>query len=239
MAGKAPAVGGAPRRAARDRPGARVSPAGDGKAEPPGRRRLTRDEKKAQTRAQLLDAADRVFRTKGFFAASLDDVADEAGYSKGAVYSNFDSKEDLFYALIERTSDQQAAALVDSVERDAPVGTQARKAGDRFVQEQWNDNLGPADLEFRVCVARNPELRERMVPRTRALRAAIAQFIEQGAAARGTELRMPPDRLAILVQALMNGLALERVQDPEGFPDELVGQALEIVFSATEVGEKG
>jgi len=238
MAGKAPAVGGAPRRAAGEGPGARVSPAGDGKAEPSRRRRLTRDEKKAQTRAQLLDAADRVFRTKGFFAASLDDVADEAGYSKGAVYSNFDSKEDLFIALVEQLSDEQGTALAASVERDLPVASQAREAGDRFVRENWLTDLNPADLEFRVCVARNPELRDRMKPRIRAMHAAIAALIKQGSKARGTTLTMPADRLAVLVTALTTGLSLERMQDPESVPDDLYGEALAIVFAAAEADRK-
>ena len=63
--------------------------------------RPTREEKKARTRAQLIDAAATVFARRGYMAASLDEVAEEAGLTKGAVYSNFDSKEDLFEAVID------------------------------------------------------------------------------------------------------------------------------------------
>lgn len=196
---------------------------------------MTREEKKAETRQQLLDAAYRVFSTKGFFAASLDDVAAEAGFSKGAVYSNFESKEDLFFSLIEQHTDEQAAKLKAAVEPDASFGEQAREAGDQFVAEFWGDELGPSDLEFRVCLARNPELRERAIPRVRAMRSAIAKLIEDGASERGMRLSMSPERLATLITAVTNGLALERLQDPESVPDDMYGQVLAMVFNAAEV----
>src|SRR4029450_3410476 len=70
----------------------------------PRKQRLTREESKARTRAELLRAASRLFLRKGFVDTSLSDIAEEAALTKGAVYSNFDSKEDLFLALLEETS---------------------------------------------------------------------------------------------------------------------------------------
>ena len=67
---------------------------------------LTREERRTQTRAELLDAAERLFSEQGFHATSVDQVADDAGYTKGAVYSNFVSKEDLFFAVYERRVDR-------------------------------------------------------------------------------------------------------------------------------------
>ena len=71
--------------------------------------RLNRQERKSQTRERLIDAAAQVFARQGFEAASLDEVAAAAGYTKGAVYSNFASKTDLFIALIERRIEVQTA----------------------------------------------------------------------------------------------------------------------------------
>src|SRR5256885_1958970 len=68
---------------------------------PSTRRRLSRQEKQAQTRVRLLRSAELVFAERGFFAASLDEIAARAGFSIGAVYSNFESKGDLFLALFE------------------------------------------------------------------------------------------------------------------------------------------
>ena len=76
-------------------------------------RRLTRDERKAETREALLDAASRVFARRGYHAAAVDEVAADAGFSTGALYSNFEGKEDLFLALLQREIERQ----VDEVSR--------------------------------------------------------------------------------------------------------------------------
>ena len=70
---------------------------------------LTRAERQARTREELVEAADRLFTKNGFHATSVDAVADDAGYTKGAVYSNFESKEDLFFAVYERRVDRRVA----------------------------------------------------------------------------------------------------------------------------------
>jgi hypothetical protein len=80
----------------------------------------SRAEKKAETRQRLLDAAGRVFARRSFHGASVDEIAEEAGFSKGAVYSNFASKEDLFLALLERRIDERIKEIARVVESDAP-----------------------------------------------------------------------------------------------------------------------
>src|SRR3954453_5948932 len=77
---------------------------------PPRKHRLTREERKAQTRSDLLRAASRLFVRNGFVATSLSDIAEEAALTKGAVYSNFDSKEELFLALLQETDRPDNAA---------------------------------------------------------------------------------------------------------------------------------
>src|SRR3954471_701676 len=71
---------------------------------PPRKHRLTREERKAQTRSDLLRAASRLFVRNGFVDTSLSDIAEEAALTKGAVYSNFESKEELFIALLQETA---------------------------------------------------------------------------------------------------------------------------------------
>src|SRR3954454_21935814 len=77
---------------------------------PPRKNRMTREERKAQTRSDLLRAASRLFVRNGFVATSLSDIAEEAALTKGAVYSNFDSKEELFLALLQETDRPDNAA---------------------------------------------------------------------------------------------------------------------------------
>src|SRR4029077_18498595 len=94
--------------------------------------RLSRAEQRDQTRARLLDAAEKVFVDHGFHAASVDQVAEEAGYSKGAVYSNFENKDELFLAVLERRVDSRALAAGASVASDQPIDAQATEAGKAF-----------------------------------------------------------------------------------------------------------
>ena len=122
--------------------------------------RLTREEKKARTRAQLIDAAAAVFARRGYVAASLDEVAEEAGLTKGAVYSNFDRKEDLFQAVIEERLNEPMKDIAEVI--DTSIGTteeQAMAGARAFVgvveQEQEVFLLA---LEMNIHVARHPEL---------------------------------------------------------------------------------
>src|SRR3712207_4431972 len=98
--------------------------------------RLTRQERQAQTREQLVDAATRVFARRGYAAASIEEIADEAGFTHGAVYSNFGGKEDLFLAVYaERIVRRQGEILV-AHDRGATPRDQARGAAD-----QWMDRV--------------------------------------------------------------------------------------------------
>src|SRR5947208_12344561 len=138
--------------------------------------RLTRAEQRDQTRARLLDAAEKVFVDRGFHAASVDEVAEDAGYSKGAVYSNFENKDELFLAVLERRVDSRALAAGSAVPDDQPITEQAEQAGNAFFevflqQSQWS--LLP--MEFATSAARHPTLRGRFALRNRPARPATAE----------------------------------------------------------------
>src|SRR3954452_5784897 len=96
----------------------------------PSGQRLTREEKKAQTRERLIEAAARVFAEKGFAATSLDEVADAAGLTKGAVYSNFENKEDLVRAVLEVNQRRQHS--ISEATGDGTLEQQAAKAAQLF-----------------------------------------------------------------------------------------------------------
>jgi AcrR family transcriptional regulator len=126
-----------------------------------------RDEQRARTRSELLDAAARVFGARGFHAASVDQVAEAAGYTKGAVYSNFASKQELFLELLDRHLDEAIGALEQLVFDVAP-----EDRADRFVAQQ--DRIGVLDrgwflleAEFLLYAARNLQVRDRVAARQR------------------------------------------------------------------------
>ena len=201
-------------------------------------RRLTREEKKALTRRELLDAAARVFLRRGFFAASLDEVAEEAGFSKGAVYSNFSDKEDLLLALIEDRAELRRQRVFELVDADAPLDVQAREGGQAFnhileEEREW----APLFLEFWVCVARNPALEARFAPRYRAMKSAIATQLQDGALHAGRELPIAAERLATALFAIGNGFSLERLADPDLADDDLFGAMLAVFFAGLKASQ--
>src|SRR6266487_4283039 len=101
-------------------------------AEPKPSRRLRRDEQRQLTRSQLLDAAERVFARDGFRGASIHAIAAEAGYSHGAIYSNFNGKEDLFLVLVEERIDARLARVYQAADEALSRGAEPLEAARRF-----------------------------------------------------------------------------------------------------------
>ena len=200
--------------------------------------RLTRAEQRDLTRARLLDAAEKVFVDRGFHAASVDEVAEEAGYSKGAVYSNFESKDELFLALLERRLDSRALAAGSEVPTDQPITEQASQAGDAFFavflqQSQWSLLL----MEFATYAARHPELRERFAVRNRRLREAMAELIDQHLGALGLRAPMSSEDLATVFFALGDGFIMTKLIDPDHVGDNLFSQALVLMLAGLQSTE--
>jgi AcrR family transcriptional regulator len=194
--------------------------------------RPSREEKKARTRAQLLDAARTVFAERGFAGASLDEVAEEAGLTKGAVYSNFANKEDLVLAVLDDSFNQRMDDVLSQVDMDGTLEEQARRGGALFMamseQERWLDLLW---LDFVTYAARNPEFGARLAARHRESQTAIAEVMVEGSAEREWSLPMPAEKLALVVNALGNGLAMEKLIDPDGVPDELFGEVIALLWA--------
>jgi AcrR family transcriptional regulator len=202
----------------------------------PTRQRLTREEKKAQTRERLIEAAAKVFAEKGFAATSLDEVADAAGLTKGAVYSNFENKEDLVRAVLEIS--QRRMNSISDVAGDGTLEQQAAKAAQLFGDVIAEERAGFLLLiEFIAYVLRNPDLYPDFLARHRAGRAAVAKMIEEHAPEAGAEAWADPNQKALILEAVGNGIALEKLIDPEGVPDDLFAQLLPVLIEAFDAGK--
>jgi AcrR family transcriptional regulator len=187
---------------------------------------MTRAESKQQTRAAVLAAAREVFARDGFHGATLERVADEAGFTKGAVYSAFDSKADLFMAVYEARVAERTARL----EAESPDSFERALHG---ASKEWREVLreqrswSAALMEFWVYASRDPALSERFGAAHRGWRRTVGRLIETAAAAEGRTLPMPGERLATAVLALGNGLALEALLgDDQSDLVEVVARAL-------------
>ena len=201
--------------------------------------RLTREEKKARTRAQLIDAAATVFARRGFVAASLDEVAEEAGLTKGAVYSNFDSKEDLFEAVLDERFDKPLQQEVEAIENIEGTQQQRAMAGARMFIDavQQERELFLLSLERRIYLARRPEHSPPLTARYREQLGRVADMIADQSRKWDLPLPLPAAQMAIAVEALSQGIELQRLADPDGVPDDLLGKLYALLFQLPAEGE--
>jgi AcrR family transcriptional regulator len=182
--------------------------------------RLTRAERREQTRDDLIAAADRLFVEGGFHATSLDQIAAAAGYTKGAVYSNFASKEDLFFAVYERRAAVTEAQLGELFAGDPRVALE-RISGDTTGRVNRDDGWLAVFFEFWAHAIRHPELRGRFALIHRRMQAPIAEALQRVADEAGAELPDAALPLAVASTAMQIGLALERLTQPDVVDDDI------------------
>ena len=189
--------------------------------------RPRRGERRLITRAQLLDAAERVFARDGLRGASVDTIALEAGYSTGAVYSNFKGKEDLFLTLIEERIDPRLANVYEALETELAAGAPPLEAARRFVSTLRGERDAFLLLiDFWGQAVRDPTAAERFAQRHARLRAVIGRLLDAAVGDRGPGVGLPSDQLATILIALGNGFAIDLLADPDAVPDDLFGHAI-------------
>jgi AcrR family transcriptional regulator len=191
-------------------------------------RKRGREAQVERNRELLLAAARRVFLARGYHGSTLDAIAAEAGFSKGVVYSQFESKSDLFLALLDERIAERAAEN-ERVVREAGGGAAAVAAlfalGRRRAQRETDWNL--LLLEFRAQAAREPALNERYAKAHARAIDGIAGLLTQMFEAAGVEPARPPELLATFVLALTSGVNLENLVAPGSLPADAVVELLE------------
>jgi AcrR family transcriptional regulator len=187
---------------------------------------MSRDERRAQTREELLAAGYQLFRKSGFHGTSLDQVATAAGYTKGAVYSNFASKEDLFFAVYERRVEEALARsreFLEGASAEAPLELTRRVLTDS--DRGWMAVF----FEFWAHVLRTPDLRARFLALHRRAQEPLVdhgrEWLPEGVEVEGWVLANT---------AMVNGMQLERLTDPDLDAAELAVTMLELSVRGTE-----
>jgi len=202
---------------------------------------LTRQERQGQTRELLLAAAARVFARRGYHEASVEEIASEAGFSTGAVYSNFTGKEELFLALADREVEKQIAEIHAVAESVEAGGDAAAEAGRQFQELLKRDRDWPLLFyEFWSFGVRNARIQGEFAKRRQAVQDALAETLERLAAQLGFELRFPAPMLATAISATLNGLAFECAADPGAISDEVLGEFVAAILGCSiAVGDHG
>jgi AcrR family transcriptional regulator len=194
--------------------------------------RLTRKERQAHTRDRLMRSAATVAARRGLERASLDEVAEHAGFTKGAVYANFESKEGLFLAMLDAHFAERLEELDRILSTEDHPDSQAREAAEGLMRSLdaepgWHRLF----FEFAVYAARNERFRVQLVARYKALRGRVAELLTRRAERLGLEPEVPPGDVAAMTFAMVNGIALERMLEPEAVPDDLFPEMMAIFFS--------
>jgi AcrR family transcriptional regulator len=190
-----------------------------------GRVRLTREEAHRQTRERLLDAAMDVFKRLGYQKASLEAVAEAAGYTKGAVYSNFDTKGDLFLALLDRYVEAEFSAQTKQF-ASMSLEESIDSLESTFERQITSDPLWAVlRIEFWLAASRDPEILRRVVAENESYRRLTGDLIDGMLAKAGRTAPFTGRELGILLNALATGFALQLQHEPDAIDPKLLVRA--------------
>ena len=188
--------------------------------------RLTRAERKELTRELLLDAAIEVFAQRGYHGASLEDVAAAAGFTKGAVYSNFETKADLFMALLVRETARRNAALAAAIASE-PMEELPKVAG-RWLERQAGEHRDwdVLTVEFWLAAARDPQIADRLRAGRRDIIDQLGRVVDARLAESGSQPGLDGREIVVLLDALGTGLLMNSILEPEVVRPELFSRAI-------------
>jgi AcrR family transcriptional regulator len=194
------------------------------------KRPKTRREKQAETRASLLRSAARLFCRKGLEGASVDEVAADAGYTKGAFYANFKSKEELFLVMLDEKFAAQMERLDAALAGAEEPGEEARHATQDFIRSAGSDReWRKLYFEFVAYAARNEEFRQELATRHRALRERVSEILRRWSADFPAPPPIPIEDIAAMSDFMVDGFLLDQLIDPE-LDEELLATLMLIFF---------
>lgn len=184
-----------------------------------------------EVRRRLLESAARIFAERGYADSRLEDIAHAAGFSKGAVYSNFGGKQDLFGAILGERADTELITVMNEAGDSRDPGEvavhAARAVARRIVEDTERGRLG---LEFAARATRDEQARSVLTPMRRAQREAAARAVTQVAERGGIRPPVDPELAALILHCLTNGLSMEHLADPEAVDSATAEQALHAVL---------
>jgi AcrR family transcriptional regulator len=181
---------------------------------------LTRREKQQRTRKSLLKAASQMFCRRGLEGASIDDVAQAAGYTKGAFYANFKSKEELFLVMLDERFSEELERLDLVLAGTHEPEEEAAAAAADFIHFASDDEWQRLSVQFLAYAARNEEFRQELATRQKAMRERMAKVFERWKQGFGVDPALPIGDITAMTFFMADGFLAGRVIEPD-LPDEL------------------
>lgn len=171
--------------------------------------RWTRERRLEHTRGLLLDAAEEIFARKGLSGAALEDIADAAGYTRGAIYSHFGAKEELFLAVTDRQRQRFLDGFAEIIQSFGRLGDiDIDELAARWSQASSDPNRAALNYELTLFLLRSPAARDRLAAQRLETIRSLAEFIAKNVARLGASLAMPADELARVILAVNDGVTL-------------------------------
>jgi AcrR family transcriptional regulator len=196
------------------------------------RRTLAARAEGRDAREALLDAALEVFAERGYREATVDAIAERAGFSKGALYWHFKSKEELLSALLDERLDRPWREGTERLESAPPDVDMAPDANERFAAMLGGQReLVLLDQEYWALAMRDPKLRAAYAKRERQFRKALGRAIAARMEHLGAPAPEDPAELATLFMAVGKGLVLQRLIDDKAVPSTLLGEAYALLYA--------
>jgi AcrR family transcriptional regulator len=192
----------------------------------------------AATRRKLLLAAEQTFARDGYEAARLEDIAARAGYTRGAFYANFDSKEDIFFALLEQTVARRIGEVNELLERHDNPQQRLRALRKHYAQIAKDRRLALLSLEFKLFAVRHPEAHARLRSRQRGLRACGGDIVRRVMKSLGRSLPISSGAAATALGAFSHGMLLEHLVDANSLTDAEIRHLLGLFFDVVVAGER-
>jgi AcrR family transcriptional regulator len=212
-------------RAAASHPGERIASA----VRVPASRQ---QERTAATQRKLLTAAEKIFARDGFEAARLADIAALAGYTRGAFYAHFKSKEDIFFALLEQWVGRRIGEVNAVLESHSDPAARLRALREHYARTACDRRLALLSLEFKLFAIRHPKAHARLRARQRPLRENAGSILRRVAKDAGANLAISGLAAATGLGALSNVLLLEHLVDHKSVTDADVRHLLGVFFDA-------
>lgn len=191
--------------------------------------RLTREQQKVATRQALLDSASSVFAERGFEGASIEEISERAGYSRGAFYSNFTDKEACFLEVLDQRTSRHLGEIAEAFSHGDTTAERLLN-GSKFLDRHVSEEAEWCRLHIEAwaLASRYPQLRERFSDQYQMRREAVAELVR--AQRPDTEPGSPTDVIASAFLALFEGYILQRTIDPDALPADYFTQVISAIF---------
>ncbi len=197
-------------------------------------KRLTRKEKQAETRARLLDAAEQLFLRRGLHGSSVEEITAEAGFTRGAFYSNFKSKDELFVELLQDRVYRRYAQMAEEAEAQPGTPRERLRWGIERMREMYEEDDGDwllrLWLECLTQATRDEEFRKLAATFWTGNRALLAQQSKDVFREVGREPPLPPEQIASAMIALDVGLVVQHMVDPAAVPLDVYVPLFDLLF---------